>query len=490
MVQKIAGAPFAHPLPQHMEDQSTQVCDDDFYDAVSASSSEEEDDADTYVTAIEDVIETEEEREQIENDILKFIADFFEEHILHMSSPDFYLELVETIMETFFSEEADHYDTVYEWVEDLVEEYYSWGIFPKRSRPATTTNDSTPESSSSLMEKIDFLRRIVQPDQRTAEWFEFRHNCITASAVGKIFASEAQRNSLIYEKCKPLQFRESDGGGLPNFDSPTEWGKKYEPLSKMIYEYIFQTTVGEFGCIPHPTCKCLAASPDGINVDPKSKRLGWLVEFKNIVNRMITGIPLILYWIQMQIQMEVCDLDRCDFFETRFLEFPDADAFWNAVDSDTTPQYLGIMLLFLDASYQNYRYEIMPIDMSLEFDTVLMWVESAQHRFRSQGFRLYQTIYWYLDEYSCVLVDRNRMWFAAAKPVIEETWATIERERIHGCEHRAPKKRPPPSGQQLEARSKAALAQLFASADEDCLVEAIESDKSVNELIQSLTKKN
>jgi hypothetical protein len=29
------------------------------------------------------------------------------------------------------------------------------------------------------------------------------------------------------------------------------------------------------------------------------------------------GIPTDNYWIQMQFQMEVCDLDECDFFETR-----------------------------------------------------------------------------------------------------------------------------------------------------------------------------
>jgi hypothetical protein len=49
--------------------------------------------------------------------------------------------------------------------------------------------------------------------------------------------------------------------------------------------------------------------------------------------------------------------------------------------------------------------------------------------------------YWGLDEYSCVLVKRNRAWFDAAIPKIEKIWRTIEKERITGCEHRAPKKR-------------------------------------------------
>ena len=46
-----------------------------------------------------------------------------------------------------------------------------------------------------------------------------------------------------------------------------------------------------------------------------------MLEVKNIYNREIRGIPKEEYWIQMQIQMETCDLDICDFLETRFLEY-------------------------------------------------------------------------------------------------------------------------------------------------------------------------
>jgi hypothetical protein len=38
-------------------------------------------------------------------------------------------------------------------------------------------------------------------------------------------------------------------------------------------------------------------------------------------------------------------------------------------------------------------------------------------------------------------VKRNRKWFSAAVPKIEDAWATIEKERISGYEHRASKKR-------------------------------------------------
>jgi hypothetical protein len=39
------------------------------------------------------------------------------------------------------------------------------------------------------------------------------------------------------------------------------------------------------------------------------------------------------------------------------------------------------------------------------------------------------------------LVKRNRAWFHAAIPKIEETWKIIENERITGYEHRGSKKR-------------------------------------------------
>ena len=75
--------------------QSTQVCEDDLYDAYDS------DDDTSYVTAIEDLIESPEERAQIENDILQFIAEFMEENVLGMSSPDFLNEVVEATMDAY-----------------------------------------------------------------------------------------------------------------------------------------------------------------------------------------------------------------------------------------------------------------------------------------------------------------------------------------------------------------------------------------------------
>jgi putative phage-type endonuclease len=183
-----------------------------------------------------------------------------------------------------------------------------------------------------IKKQLEYLRSLPQPPQRTDEWYQFRHNLITASNAYKAFESQAQINQLIYEKCQPIKTQENEKQSMVNTNTTLHWGQKYEPLSVLIYEHLYKTTVEDFGCIQHKTYKFIGASPDGINVDPTSHRYGRMLEIKNIVNREITGIPKKEYWIQTQLQMEVCGLNECDFLETKFTEYADRQSF----QDDTT----------------------------------------------------------------------------------------------------------------------------------------------------------
>ena len=73
-----------------------------------------------------------------------------------------------------------------------------------------------------LKNKIEFLEMQEQPEQKTKEWYQFRYNLITASNLWKVFGTDSQVNSLIYEKCKP--FEEIGGDGLQS--GPLFWGIK------------------------------------------------------------------------------------------------------------------------------------------------------------------------------------------------------------------------------------------------------------------------
>ena len=310
------------------------------------------------------------------------------------------------------------------------------------------------------------LDSIPHIEQKTPEWYKMRSGLLTATAISKLFFSEAKTNSVIYEKCL---------GDVPrppmSFQDPRQWGNKYEPVTRQIYETLYHTRVKEYGCIRHPQHDFIGASPDGINIEPKSaQKYGRMVEIKNIVNREITGDPSEEYWIQMQIQMEVCDLDICDFVETRIKEFATEDEYLRATKApptlqgrlDTFPRenpvdysidFHGVVLQFIglmDSSVVHYEY--MPLfyaGVNPSARKMEAWCKDTIKRLQHQ-FVYVRTDYWYLDEISVTIVPRNRVWFAKALPEIERVWRTIETERVGDFSHRKPNSRAKTNREQKE----------------------------------------
>jgi len=370
---------------------------------------------------------------------LQEIADYITDHIY-----DIWCEIVESDEYDDLIFDDDNEDELADYVQQCIELYFdTMTDIPARSNiydlerlEAKTVHDPT------IYSKIAALQTIEQPKQRTQEWYEFRHGLITASQIGKLFSSDAQYNSLIYEKCKPYDI--STGSRAVNTESTLHWGNKYEPLSIMLYERRYNTKIGDFGCIRHPKYPFIGASPDGINIDPLSSKYGCMLEVKNIINRDITGIPLDAYWVQMQMQMETCDLDECDFLETQFKEYEDEDAFY----ADASGRDKGVILYFIrkttisniaDDNINAPHYVYMPLNIETTCESVTQWISAKKAELRSE-YTLYTPHYWYLDKYSCVLVQRNRHWARHAIPRIEEAWNTIVRERVSGYEHRGAKK--------------------------------------------------
>ncbi len=335
---------------------------------------------------------------------------------------------------------------------------------PWRSEPHHTNElyTSTDELGRFRNRIIELQGMQDQTQQRTSAWYERRHNMITASAAWKAFGTDAVINQLIYEKCKPfLECADTSSMQAVNVDSPLHWGQKYEYLSAAIYQLKNNTLLGEFGCIQHsnPELSFLGGSPDGINIDESSPLYGRMVEIKNIVNRDITGIPKEEYWIQMQIQMEVCDLDACDFVETRFKEYDNVEDYEQDVemdyqyrnddrrtgtefDIDDDDLMRGIIIYFIEKDTRKPHYEYMPIHYR-DIDTQDAWVvNTIFEKEQSGGYSWIRNIYWKLDQYSCVLVKRNRLWFTTyAATQLERIWRIIETERVTGYAHRAPRKR-------------------------------------------------
>lgn len=380
---------------------------------------------------------------------------------------------------------------------------YSSFMFSKNTLQSLQDDSPKEEQKQEIKDRIEVLNQLELPEQKTEEWYAMRSRVLTATAISKLFSSEAKTNSVIYEKC----LGESVYRPPLSLHDPRHWGNKYEPVTKSIYETIYNTRIQEYGCIPHSQYDFIAASPDGINVYPKSPKYGRMIEIKNIVNREITGDPSEEYWIQMQIQMEVCQLNICDFVETRIKEMDSEDEYFKTLSNSMDQQVIslenedvnetekavaeswkktephvevfdknwkipkeskkiskdpvvtegskitgslpkidfhGIILQFVGLKDPTVvHYEYMPL-----FYAGVIPCKQKVEEWRKKIIKKNQHEYvyvrtdcWYLDEISVVVVPRNRVWFKGVLPEIERVWRTIETERVSGFDHRKPQSR-------------------------------------------------
>lgn len=291
--------------------------------------------------------------------------------------------------------------------------------------------DSFDYFENRYQQQIEYLKQCPQPEQRTNEWYIFRNEHLTGSNLWKIFGTESTRNQLYYEKIISHQLPVKEDTNLrPNLNDqmPMNWGHKYEPLSIMLYEYYNDVNVEEFGCIEHAKIPYLAASPDGIVTSKRNN--GRMVEIKNPTTREITQIPKMDYYIQMQLQMEVCQLDGCDFVETKFKEY---DSYVDYV-KDKYKVEKGLIIVLIKNGVE-LVYEYMPLFNNSE-KFMEEFTESIYNKYGFEGIKLenngykwFKNIYWKLDIFSCVYVPRNMKWFSSAFPKIQEFWEKIIEER-------------------------------------------------------------
>jgi putative phage-type endonuclease len=426
---------------------------------------------DTLVFEDEPNIFTEEHAVELVETAFHLMEEYMSENPTAITQPNFHDILLEEVKEMFYVQMEDHIldnDYIEDDMNDLLEDAFNIYIttfHPERSIEYTQNEDEDANSEIDeeeiyiIQNKIQSLREIPQPVQRTPEWYKFRWNLITASNAWKAFETQSTINQLIYEKCQPLKNfdavdNDEEENKIVNVNTTLHWGQKYEPLSVMLYEHIYNSKVEDFGCIQHPVYKFIGASPDGIVVESNSGRYGRMLEIKNIVNREINGIPKKEYWIQMQLQMEVCDLDECDFLETKFVEYPDYNSYkndslksniegkeFNSYTTTADGSYKGIIIYFhTDRGTPHYEY--MPLNI-WKPDDVSLWEENTLNKYESEPYKytFIKFIYWKLEKISCVLVLRNREWFKNNVNQLEKVWGIIEQERISGYEHRAPVKR-------------------------------------------------
>jgi len=299
--------------------------------------------------------------------------------------------------------------------------------------------------------QFEKLNSIKYPAQRSPEWYIQRDGKITASDAGVVIGENKyeQPYRMIVKKTRET-FQNNEA---------TYHGKKYEDIAKLVYEYRTNVQVKEFGMVEHPTVKCIGASPDGIVTPYKNDgvhltdMVGRMLEIKVPLRRQICTkgeikgeICPIYYWDQVQLQMECCDLDECDFWQCTICEYPNKDIFINDTcksepfRSKTTSLEKGLLIQLLpkntitklgDDDYNKTVYEssnfIHPPKIEMTPEECDQWVSSVLNDLEKTHptYRYDRTVYWFLKVAHCVTIKRDKIWFEENKHKYEEMWDSI-----------------------------------------------------------------
>ena len=168
------------------------------------------------IVAAEDLPLSKEETNDFIETCMSLMYDYIDSNPTAISEPDFHDDMMDDILDIIFRQD-DSFQTAYwtsngyvisgniniELYEDLIE-YASDLFYQYVIPPRSYGDDDIDIATITIKEKVDKIKAIPQPQQRTPEWYQFRHNLITASNAYKAFESVSAQNQLIYEKCQPL----------------------------------------------------------------------------------------------------------------------------------------------------------------------------------------------------------------------------------------------------------------------------------------------
>ena len=310
-------------------------------------------------------------------------------------------------------------------------EYYIEGYFELWFQKSLDTIKGLHSKRDHIYNTMIELKQLKLPEQRSDEWYKIRENLLTASSLADALGKGhfQTRDGLLLAKTS----EQKDTISKASRDI-MQWGVKYEPVATMFYEHLNNLKIVEFGLIPHPKLSVFGASPDGItDIDSPPGLVGRMLEIKCPPKRVFTKEVPKHYWMQMQGQLEVCDLEECDFLQVKIEEYTNVSEYESDVmvngglvkgnTSDNLPK--GLVLEFY--TDEGIEYEFSPWLASL--DDILNWKNKIVGE---RGVCVEK--WWKITRYECTLVRRDRVWWNSVVPDIIKFWSEVVHYREVGNE--------------------------------------------------------
>jgi len=288
-----------------------------------------------------------------------------------------------------------------------------------------------------LGKQIEYLDSLEQPEQRTKEWYEFRQARITASDFGIAYDMNpyTDENKIILKKC---------GHETPFVAGPAiKHGVKYEDVAIKIYENRNDVIISEYGCISHPVVPFIGASPDGIcNSKSKNKDyVGRMLEIKCPKSRKLDGFIPPYYYLQVQGQLATCELQYCDFLECILKEYGSRVDFIADVSDENNHNYRkngmekGLLIELFDVKQNKSIYSYASFNTCSNSQLIEEWESNIfKHCEDDDNLEYITTSYWKLEEYSCILVERDMDLWMDVEDKLYVLWDKILYHREKGVD--------------------------------------------------------
>jgi len=313
-----------------------------------------------------------------------------------------WIESAQTIADSFeFSEKEQTYV-------DRIIEMYEEQLKAKINKAGITQGRvSIPVLDELLLRK--------QLSQRTPEWYAQMATVISASELGKLFGAPRERAKLVLSKTVPYVQRFQPLAVPSDSMSAFDWGIRFEPVVKQIYEHKYGVTIKELGRLSHQVDPRCTASPDGlIYTCPTNERTGRLIEIKCPVTRDIDGSVPKDYYAQMQMQLHVTGLHLCEYVEAVFTSV------YNQTSLREGPgQYNGCIAVIRYNEMkgdQEFYYLYSPVNVELD------WMPIVDEE-------VVEIIPWRLHQWSEQLIKKSEEWWVSIQPALDSFWKDVEKAK-------------------------------------------------------------
>jgi len=268
---------------------------------------------------------------------------------------------------------------------------------------------TTVRSKEEIQTAVTAIFNKHQVEQRSEQWYDDMKQMITASEFSKLFDSERTRALMVFSKLQDPEKRNIVLARPTDTMTAMDWGVRFEPLVRNHLETLWNCKIYESGRLKHATNSKLGASPDGIVVEPvDSDRYGRLVEIKCPYSREVGKKVPFEYWCQMQIQMEVANLNECEYVEVEIISRSPKNREIIFGENDKVD---SMFLLEKDESYL-YWYSSEGLETLLKNDYII--IEEIKYAFK----QVYN-----------VLIKRDVEWYKYSIKFQDQFWDDVEKAK-------------------------------------------------------------